>query len=424
MHLVYLHQHFTTPSGFSGTRSYESAKGLAEQGHQVTVICGSFESGNTGLNSKFINGKRSGYVDGFKVVELDIPYGNNRGFTDRVSGFIKFVFKSILTLRKFNNIDLVYATSTPLTVAIPALWVNIFSKVPYIFEVRDLWPELPIAMGFIKNRILIAVLRKLEYLAYKRAVVCVALSPGMKEGIEKVCPGKTVVLIPNACDLELFRLASKSYKERLASLISKDSDVSKSSLKVKFVFTGTLGTANDVISAVNALASLEQDILDNISFDIIGNGVQKHAIKHAIISSGLDDVVKLLSPIPKIELAERFADYDFAILTLQNIPEFQYGTSPNKFFDYISAGLPVIVNHPGWVANMLSDANCGFSRQSACVDQLAAVFVKASNLSLKERLKMSNQATTLANAFDRRVLVNKQISVCENAFLLHSMNTK
>ena len=150
MRVLYFHQHFSTPRGSSGTRSYEFAKKLISFGHQVTMVCGSYWLADSGLKSDFKHGYRQGVVDGINVIEFKLSYSNNDGFLRRSLTFIRYSLMSLFVLYKINY-DIIFSTSTPLTAGIPGIISKIFSNKKFIFEVRDLWPELPREMGVIKS---------------------------------------------------------------------------------------------------------------------------------------------------------------------------------------------------------------------------------------------------------------------------------
>ena len=114
MHILYLHQHFSTPAGSTGIRSYEMARALLARGHKVTMVCGSYRGAVTGLGGEFVRGVRRGQVDGIEVIEIDCAYANAMGFVQRAMVFLKFALKSTrITLTE--SYDLVFATTTPLT---------------------------------------------------------------------------------------------------------------------------------------------------------------------------------------------------------------------------------------------------------------------------------------------------------------------
>ncbi|MFW5697672.1 MAG: glycosyltransferase, partial [Fimbriimonadaceae bacterium] len=153
MRILYVHQYFTTPEGATGTRSYEFARRLLARGHQVTMLCASYKVSKTGLSGPFAKGRREGNVDGIDVVEFQLEFSNRTSLPQRAIVFLRFAWRSIkMALRE--DYDLIFATSTPLTAAIPGIAQKWFGrrKRPFVFEIRDPWPEAPRDMGLIKNR--------------------------------------------------------------------------------------------------------------------------------------------------------------------------------------------------------------------------------------------------------------------------------
>src|SRR5215472_14597552 len=181
MHVLYFHQHFSTPDGSTGTRSYEISKRLLACGHQVTMVCGAGALSKSGLRGPFLNGRRKGRVEGIDVIELELPYSNYDGFIRRSWTFLRFAFRSVMLALRLDY-DLVFATSTPLTAALPGVSARWLRRKPFVFEVRDLWPDLPRAMGVIRNPLVLLMMDWLEFLAYHAANFCVALSPGIAQG--------------------------------------------------------------------------------------------------------------------------------------------------------------------------------------------------------------------------------------------------
>ncbi|ETR73176.1 MAG: hypothetical protein OMM_01147 [Candidatus Magnetoglobus multicellularis str. Araruama] len=174
-----------------------------KKNHRVTMICGSSEMAHTGLNGPFSNGRREGMVDGIHVVEFHLPYSNKDSFFKRSLTFFRFAMKSIVWA--FNNpYDLLFATSTPLTAGIPGIAAKLFRQKPFVFEVRDLWPELPEKMGVIQNPWILLGMHILEWLSYHSANACIGLSPGIVNGICKKGIAKEFIsMVPNGCDIQL-----------------------------------------------------------------------------------------------------------------------------------------------------------------------------------------------------------------------------
>jgi hypothetical protein len=137
MKILYIHQHFSTISGAAGTRSYANAKAMTEQGHSVTMLCGKYSSTDAGLSGKFQYGVRKISLDGFLVCQLDCHYSNHLGILQRCFVFFKFaIWSSFQAL--FKDYDVIYTTSTPLTVGIPGILAKFFRRKPFVFEVREI----------------------------------------------------------------------------------------------------------------------------------------------------------------------------------------------------------------------------------------------------------------------------------------------
>lgn len=349
MHILYFHQHFTTPKGASGIRSYENARRLVEDGHQVTMVCGSADRGATGLDGPFEGGRREGNVDGIHVIEFDLSYSNSDGFLKRTGTFLRFALKSI-GLALTRKYDLLFATTTPLTAALPGIFAKWLRRKPFVFEVRDLWPELPREMGVITNPVVLWAMGILEWMAYHSADRLVALSPGIAEGIERRGTARDrIVMVPNGCDIALFESADEP--QRPAGVAQGD---------LLAIFAGAHGLANGLDSVLDAAAVLKQRGRSDIRIVLVGNGMLKPKLETRASAEGLDNVI-FLDPVPKADLVRLFAGADIGIQSLANVPAFYYGTSPNKFFDYVAAGLPVLNNYPGWVAGMIEEEGAGFA---------------------------------------------------------------
>ena len=349
MRLLYFHQHFSTREGSTGTRSYEFARRLVARGHHVTMVCGSAATGRTGLIGPFVDGIRRGHVDGIDVIEVEIPYSNRLGFIRRAFAFLRFAFRS--TRIALNEpCDLVFATSTPLTAAIPGIAAVWLRGRRFVFEVRDLWPELPKAMGVIRNPIVLAAMSALEWLAYRSATACVALSPGIAEGIRRRCrPSTRVHVIPNGCDNDLFG-AETAAPWRPEQVTSTD---------LLAIFPGAHGIANGLDAVLDAAKVLLKRNRSDIKILLVGDGMMKPHLVERAKAEGISNVV-FLDPVTKTKLAGLLRAADLGLMTLQNVPEFYRGTSPNKFFDFIAASKPVINNYPGWLADMISSRRCGY----------------------------------------------------------------
>jgi len=406
MRVIYFHQHFSTPAGATGTRSYAMARRLIEHGHQVTMVCGSYSVGNTGLTGRFENGVRRGFVDGIHVLEFDLKYSNSDGFWKRVLIFLRFVAGSIRLVFR-TEYDLVFATSTPLTASIPGIFAKVIRRKPFVFEVRDLWPELPRAMGVITNPVILALMSWLERCSYRAADSCIGLSPGIVKGITaRGKPPSQVHMIPNGSDLEIFADNLKAQPWRPDDVLDDD---------LLLVFAGTMGVANGLDSVIRIAEELSRRRCDGIKFVFAGEGKKKTELAVRVRESNLKNCL-FLDPMAKTRLAGLLRGADLGLMVLANVPAFYYGTSPNKFFDYIAAGLPVFNNYPGWLADMIREHECGLvlppDDAIAGADALQRISQERDSLT-----SMGENAIRLARQeFSRPVLADRFVSVLETTF--------
>ncbi len=398
MKILYFHQHFSTPRGSTGTRSYEMAKMLINNGHEVTMVCGSYGGGNTGLNATFKNGRREGNVDEIHVIEYDLSYSNSDGFLKRTFLFLTFSFKGI-GIALTHKYDIVFATTTPLTAGIPGVFARWLKRKRFVFEVRDLWPELPKAMGVITNPIILTLMSVLEWITYHSADKCIGLSPGIVQGIkDRGIKETNITLVPNGCDLNIFDKSSDKWRPE---------GVSSSDFMA--VFAGTHGKANGLESVLFAAQELKKRDIKNIKLVLIGQGKLKPFLIEKAQAMSLDNVV-FCNPVDKNKLAGLMKSADIGLQILANIPAFYYGTSPNKFFDYIAAGLPVLNNYPGWLSEIIQENECGYTVAPDSPKVFADALMEAS--SNPDQLKvMGENARKLAfEKFDRKKLAQTWIN--------------
>ena len=403
MRVLYFHQHFSTPQGSSGTRSYEMARALIGCGHTVTMVCGSHGSSSTGLTDQFTHGARRGEVQGIDVVEFELPYSNKDGFVRRSLTYFKFAWRSI-RFALSSPADLVFATSTPLTASIPGIVSRWLRGKPFVFEVRDLWPELPREMGVIRNPVVLALMDWLEWLSYRSATRLVGLSPGIVRGITRrgVTPER-VAMIPNGCDFNIFHAQAEPWRP---------ADVRPGDLMA--VYAGTHGLANGLDAVLDAAAELKRRSSDNIKLVLVGDGKLKERLRSRAKKERLDNVVFHPS-VSKVKLAGLMASTDLGLQILANVPAFYYGTSPNKFFDYIATGLPVLNNYPGWLADMIGESRCGYAVPADNPVAFADALAHAAE-HLDELKAMGERAQALARSrFDRGLLASEFVSWLESA---------
>jgi glycosyltransferase involved in cell wall biosynthesis len=388
MHILYIHQHFATPRGSTGTRSYEFARRWVEAGHKVTLITGYYDIGGLEPRKGLM---RKQTVDGINVIIVGSKYSNKQAYLLRIVSFLSFTLLSIYAGLRVKGVDVIYATSTPLTVGIPAIVLKWLKRTPFVFEVRDQWPEVPIELGIIKNKMFVKLLLWLEKAIYEQSSAVVALSPGMADGIRRVIGRqKSITVIPNCCDTDRFK------PEIDGSGIRREHGWQDKFVVIHF---GAMGKANGLRFLVDAAGRLAENA--DIHFVLIGNGSERQRIAEDIKQRGLGNI-ELLDSKPKEQLPKYVAACDLSAVVFADYPILQ-SNSANKFFDSLSAGKPVLLNYSGWQREILEANNAGMGCQLYAVDEFVQKILQLKENSARtDKIKMGKNARALAEReFDR-----------------------
>src|SRR5690606_1240414 len=342
--LVYIHQFFRFPDSRGGTRSYDLSKQFIKQGYEVVVLTSTNISSNGGW--KYY--KR----DGISVYEIYIPYDNSFNKFQRVASFVKFLIKTTIKLLSIKS-DIVLATSTPLTIGIPALINKWFKKTPFIFEVRDVWPEAVIAIGAIRNKLVKNVLYSLEKIIYKNAHTIVPLSTDMQKSIVSRFPefkNKSNVVIENIAEVNRFQSNVQPISiEKILGFQPRFS----------VLYAGTFGKVNGLHKFIELA---EKTILldDKVVYILLGEGAEKqNVIKFAKDKNLLNRNVFILNSITKNELPSWYKSVSMGASFVIDIPEL-WANSANKFFDTLASAKPILINHEGWQAETIRTKSVGY----------------------------------------------------------------
>lgn len=396
MHILYIHQYFNTPQEPGGTRSYWISQELIRRGHQVTMI--------TATNAKLHPTPCEMDVDGIHVIYVKNEYSNYMSALRKVLSFINFVRRAIKAGKQVKDVDLVYATSTPLTVGYIAMQLKKKRGWRYVFEVRDLWPEFPIQIGAIKNKLAIKYLRGLERRIYKKSEFVVALSPGMQEGVIDVgMPENKTAMIPNMSKPDKFYPHEKNVE------ISKQFGIDLTKFNV--VHFGSMGKANGLQYIIEAARCLKEKRDDSIRFIFLGFGATEPVIKKLSEDYCLNNV-QFLGNHPMSTVAEVVNCCDASITTFLPLPILKTN-SPNKLFDSLSAGKPIIVNSAGWTKDLVEKEDCGFFVDPERPEELAVKLLEIKDN--KEQLERwgDNSRKLSLEVFDKNILAAKVADVLE-----------
>ena len=391
MRILYLHQFFITREGIGGTRSYEFARRFAAGGHEVRMV--SAGGGRRTVDGIEVVGVRGAYSDYMTATALSHPR--------RIAAFLRFAAGAALAALRRPRPDVIYATSPPLTMAVPGLLASLRHRAPLVFEVRDLWPEAPIQMGALRNPLLRSAARALERLVYRRASAIVALSPGIRDGVLAVgVPEDKVELVPNAADLELFApdRDGRALRDELG-------------LGGRFVcsYFGAMGEANDLTQVIEAAALLRER---EVSFVLLGGGKRRTALERLARERGADNVV-FMDPVPdKASVARLAAASDACLTIFKDVPVLATN-SPNKLFDTFAAGRAAIVNTDGWMRELVEDNDAGvYVRAADPADLAEKVGRLEADRELTERLGRNGRALA-EREFDRDLLAGRVLALLE-----------
>jgi glycosyltransferase involved in cell wall biosynthesis len=302
--------------------------------------------------------------------------------------------------------DVVFATSTPLTIAIPGVYAKRKLKVPLVFEVRDLWPELPIVMGAIRSPILKWLAKRLERYAYFNSEHVVGLSPGMSDGVVRTgYPKQKVSTIPNSCDLELFDPMCNSgekFRNRFSWL--KDRPL--------IIYAGTLGHINGVVYLANLAAQIER-LNPEVRFLVIGSGVDEDKVRNRAKELGVyEKNFFMLESIRKHEIPEVFAAATLSTSLFVDLPE-MWANSANKFFDSLAAGKPVLINYGGWQKDIVVNRRIGEVLPPLPDEQAAKQVVDLLSNSKRLEEYSYNSRRLAEERFSRDLLAKQLIQVLE-----------
>ena len=377
MRILYLHQFFVTRAGAGGTRSYEFARRFVSRGHAVRMLTAG--EGRQDVEGIEVVGVSGGYSDYVSATAVSYPR--------RTLAFARFGLAATAAAMRGPRPDVIYATSPPLTMAVPALAAAARWRVPLVFEVRDLWPEAPIQMGALRNPLIRRAARALERLVLGRATRIIALSPGIQRGVVAAgAPAERVALVPNASDLDLFRPAPLPERFRVS-------------------YFGTMGEANDLAPVVEAAR-----LLDGVDFVLMGDGKHRARLER----SAPPNVTFTGTAAGKQGVAELAASSSACLTVFKDVPVLATN-SPNKLFDTFAAGRAAIVNMDGWMRSLVEDNDAGLYVRAGDARDLAEklAWLRDHPADLE---RMGRNARALAEReFDRERLAERALAVLEEA---------
>jgi glycosyltransferase involved in cell wall biosynthesis len=388
MRIIYIHQYFKTPEEGGSLRSFYIASDLVKKGHNVELI--------TGHNGHKYEIK---IIRGIRVHYLPVVYHNHFGSVRRIWSFIRFAWLSIRTIRKLEVPDLLYITSTPLTTGLAGIYFQKKSQWPYVFEVRDLWPEAPIQMGYFRDPLSRYLVRNLEKRIYSHAEKIIGLSPGIVEHINRVSPEKKAHLIPNMSDCDFFRPGPKQPD------MENDREI-----PFTIAYTGAVGPVNHLEYLLNAAKACQNARLP-VHFLVAGDGARlKHMRKQAEAQSLTN--VEFLGHLNKEKIRTILNRSDAVYICFKRIPVLETN-SPNKFFDGLASGKICITNIRGWLKDIIESEKCGFYANPDDPVQFSEKIRALLNDPATVAIYKKNARNLAESRFSRKLITEKVSKVIE-----------
>ena len=390
MKIFYIHQYFNTPEMPGSTRSYEFAKRLVDRGDTVYMVTTNWQ-GKSNLSYSLI--------EGIHVYWAPISYNNKMSYLKRAIVFIRFLWYVLILGWKL-NFDLIIASSTPLTIAFPSIILKRLKGAKMIFETRDLWPQLPIAIGALKSDFLIKLAKWLEKTTYDNSNHIICLSPGMKDELISIVPKFKVTTVTNLCDISGFQ----QKRSKLKIPISKKNPL--------ILYTGAFGRINRIGYLVE-IAKEMRGINPDLFFLLVGDGYDKKKIIQTAKQYGLyGNTLYCIDYVAKDKIPKLLSRATITTSLFANIPEMK-NNSANKFFDALAAGKPIMINYGGWQADLLRDTGCGFIIPPNDPINSAKIINDIINNESKLN-KMSKASIALAKEFDIETNYNKFVGVVDS----------
>ena len=390
MRIIYLHQYFKFPNEPGGTRSFDLATGFVASAHSVEIITSTSEKKHK-TRKRWVQIEQKGLI----VHYIYLPYGNHLSYFQRSLVFFQFLWFSTFKLLSLKG-DVVLATSTPLTIGIPALLKKWIHKTPFIFEARDVWPEAVIAIGALKNKTLQKFLYKLERVIYNNAAAIVPLSVDMKHSIVSRYPQldkKSIEVIENISEINRFQ---NGYRKEISVLNEKIGSIPRFTI----LYAGTFGRVN----GINYVIDLAEKLIlidSTIVFVLIGDGAEKKSIiKEAENKKVLNKNVFVLDSVSKQDLPQLYFECAMGSSFVIAVKQL-WANSANKFFDTLAAGKPILINHKGWQKEVIAKENVGYVLPDVINDESAVAFALYTQ---NETLIAAQQANALQVAKEKYAL--------------------
>ncbi|MBN2030809.1 glycosyltransferase family 4 protein [bacterium] len=350
LHILYISQYFPPEIGATQTRAFEMASHLVRMGHRVTVLT-EFPNHPKGVIPPAYRFKlfmRETH-SGIDVIRTWVYVRPNKNFWNRIYFYLSFMILSmIIGILMCKKIGVVYATSPPLFVALSGFMIGLVKGIPFVMEVRDLWPESAVILGELQNPMFIRISEKIEKFLYRRAVRIVGVTEGIVKGLKERSVSKDKIeLIYNGANVDLYRPG-----ERNISLLNR-LGISPSSFTI--MYTGLHGLMHGLEFVIHAANDLRNE--SDIKFIFIGEGVRKAYLIDLARRYRLKNTL-FLESLQEVDLPQYIRSFDIGLVTTKKLP-FCRGTLPVKMFTYMACEKPVLLCVDGEARHIVENSKAG-----------------------------------------------------------------
>ncbi len=384
MHVLLIHQVFAGPDDPGGTRHYEIGRRLVAQGHRFTVITSAVNY----LTGETAGGPLAAPPEGMRIIRLAGREDIHHSYTARARAFFAFAGGAFRAARALGDVDVVWGTSPPLVQLVPAWLASRRCPGGFVLEERDLWPEFAVGMGVVRDGALTRAALGLKRFLYRRARRVVINSPGFLPFLTGYgVPAWNIRVIPNGVDVEQFDPALRGEASRRAW---------EADGRCVVLYAGALGPANGLEVVLDAAASLRDT---RALFVLVGDGKARGGLVASAASRGLDNV-RFVPAQPKRAMPDVLAAADVCLATLRDIPLFRT-TYPNKVFDYMAAGRPVLLGIDGVIRDVVERARAGISVAPGDAAALAAAVRRLMDSPEEARAMGARGRAAVCAEFDR-----------------------
>lgn len=410
MHIALITHYYPPEVNAPAQRAFDHAQAWLKAGHSVTIVTAA-PSHPYGVVYKGFKNETSENLEGtVRVLRLKTLLGKNSGTFNRIKNYLSFFLAVALNVKKIGPIDCVISTSPQFFCGLAGAVVKRAMGVPWIFEIRDIWPDSIVAVGAAKPNLMTSIVGRMAKWAYRRADHIVSVSPGFSDHFRAYeVPEEKITLIPNGITVGL--APTQCNWNEFPELENHDG-------KFTAAFIGTLGMAHGLDTIIGAAKLLQENA--NIGFLLVGSGAQKQHLESSINDSGLNNIT-VLDQQPRDRILKLWSLVSVSIVHLKKNDVFK-SVIPTKLLEAMAMSKPVVLGVEGTAASIVNEAECGICIEPENSEQLASSIVALSiNPELVLEMAENGRRHVLGN-FDRIQMAHRYLELIKQLELDNSSN--